>query len=76
MCSRKGEGIVSGLVYLRRALCAATALTYCFWKAFLTSVSKFKDPFYISSASWQNYPFVCNNSLSTVTCFMHVTIAP
>lgn len=75
MWSRKGGGIVSGLVYLQRALCAARALTYCFWKTFLTSVSKFRNLSHIPSASWQNNPFVSNNFLSTVTCFMHVTVA-
>lgn len=34
---------MSGLVYLQRALCAVRALTYCCWKTFITSVSKFKD---------------------------------
>lgn len=75
MCGRRGGGIVSGLVHLQRALCAARALTYCFWKSFLTSVSKFRDLSHIPGASWQNCPFVCSNFLSIVTCFTHVVLA-
>lgn len=76
MCSRRGGGIVSRRVYLQRALCAVRTMAYCFWKTFLTSVSKFRDLSHIPSAGWQNFPFVCNNFLSTVPCFMHVTLAP
>lgn len=68
---------MSGLVYLQRTLCAMRALTDCFWKTFLTLESKVRDISHITGSSWQEKktPFICNNFVSTMTCFIHVTFA-